>query len=497
MKRTEKNSSQLNKSYLLISVGAVLLCLAIFAIAQSVLMDDIFLAAVKADMTDSSEIIAEIDFNKDDYRKILADIEADDNLYIEIYRPRDTLMYTTKSNDSIYDTNSSSNTASDSAALKPRIMKILQRTENDDGSYFELRQEYFATAEYIVYGCFFDDEDMALEMYYPSDLIKENAEIASTVTFYLCILVMALLITLSIRIGFMVFMPLKNMIANTKRMANLDFSAKCPPYKISDLNELSMSINTLSGSLSDALEKLKSENRKLETDILFERKQEKVRKSFISNVSHELKTPIAIIRGYAEGMKMGIGCDSTEEFCDIIIEESDKMNNLIMRLMEYMKLSSGAYKLYSSEFNLVEVLGACCETLQQRMDEKEITLDFNVNQSFVAESDAVMVQNIFSNYLSNAISHTDFEKIIRVTAEDIGKSYRVRVFNTGKQIPGTDIENIWQSFYRADKSHSREEGRFGLGLSFVSTIQEMTGEKYGVENKKDGVEFWFDVKKKI
>ena len=117
--------------------------------------------------------------------------------------------------------------------------------------------------------------------------------------------------------------------------------------------------------------------------------------------------------------------------------------------------------------------------------------------SITPEEYAVMVQNIFTNYLSNAISHIDFDRIIRVTATDVGTGYRIRVFNTGKPIPGTDIENIWQSFYRADKSHSREEGRFGLGLSFVATIQEMTGEKYGVENKKDGVEFWFDVKKKV
>ena len=107
------------------------------------------------------------------------------------------------------------------------------------------------------------------------------------------------------------------------------------------------------------------------------------------------------------------------------------------------------------------------------------------------------MENIFLNYLSNAISHIDYDKIIKVTAEDMGKSYRVKVFNTGKPIPGTDIENIWQSFYRADKAHSREEGRFGLGLSFVASIQEMTGEKYGVENKPGGVEFWLDVKKKL
>ena len=492
MKKKRRDYSQLSKKYLLSSVGAVLFCLSVFAVVQNILMDDIFLFAVKQDMIGSSVKISKINFKKDDYKIILSDIEIDDNLYIEMYRPRDTLFYTTKSNEAAYGEGEIKETE-----LKPKIMKILQRTENEDGSYFELRKEYFSSAQYIVYGCVFEEKDMALEMYYPFELITENAEIASTVTFLLCILVMILLISTSVRVGFMVFMPLKIMIANTKRMANLDFSARCPSYPINDLNELSMSINTLSDSLSVALEKLKDENRKLETDILYERRLEKARKSFISNVSHELKTPIAIIKGYAEGMKMGIGCESTEEFCDIIIDESDKMNNLIIRLMEYMKLNTGAYKLYSTEFNLVETLGACAELLQPRMDEKEITLDFSVNPSFVAESDAVMVQNIFTNYLSNAISHADFDKIISVTAEDVGKSYRVRVFNTGKQIPGTDIENIWQSFYRADKSHSREEGRFGLGLSFVATIQQLTGEKFGVENKVNGVEFWFDVRKKI
>ena len=491
MKKSKRNSSEINKRYSLISVGTVLLCLAIFGVVQAVMMEDIFLYYAKRNMTETAKEIQEIDFDEKGFEKVIADIEGNGNLYIEIYKPRDTLIYTTKSNQTIYyDTEDNIN----EAELQPRIMKILQRIENIDDSYFEMRQEYFASAKYIVYGCFFGD-DMSLEVYYPIELVEKNAEIASQVMFHLCMMIMVLIVTLSIRVGMLFFLPLRKMTEQTKKMANMDFTAKCPTNKISDLNELGASINTLSRSLCIAMEKLQSENRQLETDILYERKQEKVRRSFISNVSHELKTPISIIRGYAEGMKMGIGCDSTEEFCDIIIEESDKMNALIIRLMEYMKLSSGAYKLYSTEFNLAEVLAGCAEGLSSKIEEKEISYICEIDTSFTAYSDALMVQNIFTNYLSNAISHIDFDKVIRVTATDVGTAYRIRVFNTGKPIPGTDIENIWQSFYRADKSHSREEGRFGLGLSFVATIQEMTGEKYGVENKKDGVEFWFDVKK--
>ena len=493
MKKKRKNRSELNRKYSLISVGTVLLCIAIFAVVQFALMDDIFLEAARFRMSETAEDIAEIDFESKDYEKELYDIETNKNFYIEIYYPRDTLIYTTKNNSVAYETGDKH---TEKTELSPRIMKILSRTENPDGSYFEIRKEYFASAQYIVYGCFFDD-DMALEIYYSIDSVKENSELASKVFFYLCLIIMFMIITLSIRIGFMVFAPLRNMIDITKRMANMDFSAKCPRYNINDLNELSASINTLGTSLSHALGNLQSENKKLETDIQYERRQEKIRKSFISNVSHELKTPIAIIKGYAEGMKMGIGGDNPDEICDIIIDEADKMNNLIVRLMEYMKLSSGAYKLYSSTFNLKEMADDWAENHKKKMQRENIEFICDIDPNFNCYSDVMMMENIFLNYLSNAISHIDNEKIIRVTAEDMGKSYRVRVFNTGKPIPGTDIENIWQSFYRADKAHSREEGRFGLGLSFVSTIQEMSGEKYGVLNKNDGVEFWFDIKKNI
>lgn len=492
MSKIKRDSSELNRRYLLISVGTVLLCTAIFSIVQLLLMDDIFFFAAKYKLMNSADEIAEIDFESKDYKKELSDIEANGNIYVEIYYPRDTLFYTTKNNSAIYD----STVESTDEKLKPRIMKILQRTENEDGTYFEVRQEYFATAQYLVYGAFYGDE-MSLEIYYSTDLVRENADIASTVIFYTGLLIMVLLVFVSIHIGFVVFSPLQDMIAITKRMAKMDFSAKCPAYRMSGLNELSASINTLGSSLSRAVGKLQSENRKLETDILYQRRQDKSRRTFISNVSHELKTPIAIIKGYAEGMKMGIGCDSTEEFCDIIIDEADKMNNLIVRLMEYMKLNSGAYKLYSSAFNLKEAIDDFSDNLSMKIKEKNITYICEIDKSFMCDSDIVMMENIFLNYLSNAISHIDYDKIIKVTAEDMGKSYRVKVFNTGKPIPGTDIENIWQSFYRADKAHSREEGRFGLGLSFVASIQEMTGEKYGVENKPGGVEFWFDVKKKL
>ncbi len=481
--------SDYRRTFSLTTTISVLCLVALFNYLQFTFMDDVFLLATKLNIADVTGRIQELDFSDDAYKSKLSDYEAEFNVYLEIYSPRDVLIYTSQSNDTIYQSDSENK-----EELKPRIMKILSRTENKDGSYYEVRREMYASAEYLVYGCFFGD-DMAMEVYYSVDVIVENAETASIALAVLTVFVLVAIFGFIWFISNMFTIPVRQINATTKNMAKLDFSRKCRSYTIKEVDELSASINTLSDTLSKTLDALKDENRQLEYDIQAEKKQEKSRRSFISNVSHELKTPIAIIQGYAEGMKLGVGCDSTEEFCDIIIEESEKMNSLIMRLMEYMHFSSGAYKANRSVFNISELLGEILESRSLKLKEKNARIIFDIDPSFTGFSDTILVENIFNNYLSNAISHLDFDNIISVTAEDMGKSYRINVFNSGKHIPGTDIENIWQDFYRADKSHSRAEGRFGLGLSFVSTMQEIMGEDYGCENVPDGVNFWFDIKK--
>ena len=481
--------SDIRRTFSLTTALSLLCLVALFNYLQFSYMDDVFLLATKLNIADVTSRIQMLDFSDNEYKSKLSDYEAEFNVYLEIYEDRDKLIYTSQSNDTIFQSDNSSD-----GELKPRIMRILSRTENEDGSYYEIRREMYASAEYLVYGCFFGD-DMAMEVYYSVDVIVENAETASIALAVLTALVLVALFCFIHFMSNMISIPVRQINSATKKMAKLDFSEKCRSYTIKEIDELSSSINTLSDTLSKTLDALKDENRKLEYDIQAEKKQEKSRRSFISNVSHELKTPIAIIQGYAEGMKLGVGCDSTEEFCDIIIEESEKMNSLIMRLMEYMHFSSGAYKANRSVFNINELLSEIVESRSLQLKEKNASVTIDIDPSFEGFSDTILVENIFSNYFSNAISHLDFENIISVTARDEGESYRISVFNSGKSIPGTDIENIWEDFYRADKSHSRAEGRFGLGLSFVSTMQEIMGEKYGCENVPGGVSFWFDIRK--
>ncbi len=489
MKSSKKYSGNLKSRFSLVSISVVVICATVFSVVQFIFMDDIFSLATRINMIDTAKKIEDINYSDNGYLTLLSEYETENNLYIEIYSPRDTLIYTTQSNETVYEGDSDG-----TAELKPRVMRLLSQWQRKDGSYFEVRQEHYTKSQYLVYGSFFGN-DKGLILYYSVDVIKENARVASWALFALSMFALIMFFIITFYYANYFTNPIRRIISTTKKIAGMNFDEQCPSFKIKELDELSENINTLSDSLNKALTELKIENYQLEMDIETERKLDKTRKTFVANVSHELKTPISIIQGYAEGMKYGIGCDSTEEFCDIIIEEAEKMNNLVVKLMEYLQYGSGKYVLKASEFNINELICSCIENRSIQIEEQGIDCEIHIDESFTGFGDKELVINIFNNYLSNALSHIDFEKKLIITATDTNNSYRISVYNSGKPIPGTDIENIWQSFYRADKSHSRKEGRFGLGLSIVATLQELHGEKYGVINGEKGVEFWFDIKK--
>ncbi|MBR6568610.1 MAG: HAMP domain-containing histidine kinase [Clostridia bacterium] len=473
-------------------VVILVFCIALFfsSVVQFAFMDDLYIYATQQSMIASSKQIMEIDFKKDDYKSILSEIETNKDVYIEIYSPRETLFYTTDSNDIVYEPDEKGK----KEELKPRIMKINSHIELEDGSYFEMRQEHYTSAQYMVYGVFFGKNN-GIEIYRSLDALKANAMTASWAFFVTTVVLSFILISIAVIYASSVINPLLIINNKTKSIINMDFTETCPPFKIKEIHELGSNINSLSVSLSNAMNELQSENRRLEMDIEMKRRMEKTMRSFMANVSHELKTPISIIQGYAEGMKYGIGCDSTEEFCDIILEESDKMNHLVCRLMEYLQYGTENYRVNKTTFNIASFIGECVDLRTHRIKETGASVSVSIDEKLYGYGDTELLSNVFNNYLSNALSHIDFDRKILITCQETESFCRISVFNTGRQIPGSDIENIWQSFYRADKAHSRAEGRFGLGLSIVAKLQDLHGQKYGVINKENGVEFWFDIEK--
>ena len=289
--------------------------------------------------------------------------------------------------------------------------------------------------------------------------------------------------------------PLIKISNVTEKMSQLDFSEKCPPTKFKETSVLSKSINKMSDSLDMALTELQEKNRQLEKDIENERTIDHLRTDFISSVSHELKTPISIIQGYTEGVKLSLNEDpeTASQYCDIIMDETGRMHELVLRLLEIIKYQSGGQQLHIEKFDIKELIDDWFIRNRNKLSENDITAENNISEGLCVSGDGMLISSVVNNLLSNAVSHVDGEKIIRVSAEVLGDKCRVSIFNTGKNIAEKDINKIWTSFYRADKSMSRAAGRFCLGLTIVSSIQNLHKQKYGVKNEPDGVSFWFDV----
>lgn len=253
----------------------------------------------------------------------------------------------------------------------------------------------------------------------------------------------------------------------------------------------------MSETLEKTINELREANKKLLKDVEQKTLIEKMRTEFISNVSHELKTPIALISGYAEGLKDGINSDpeSTEYYLDVIIDETKKMNYMVKELTRLMQLELGDGDFDLDEFDFNQVVNNCLETYKLLFDEKQVNVVTNISKDEVLNivANEYHIEEVIRNYINNALNHVEGDMRIEVTTKRQDEFAYFSVFNTGKPIPEESLEYIWDKFYKVDKARTRAYGGSGIGLSIVKAISEMSGGKCGVTNKENGVEFWFKI----
>lgn len=289
--------------------------------------------------------------------------------------------------------------------------------------------------------------------------------------------------------------PILRLSEIAKKMTNLDFTVKYKVESKDEIGDLGSSINSLSKKLESTISELKGANNELRLDIENKIKTNERQQEFVSNVSHELKTPIAIIQGYTEGLKENVYEDEEHRdyYCDVIIDETKKMNQMVKGLISLSHLESGDGEIEFEHFDIVAVINSMINSNLILFEHNDISLIFNQTEPVYVWGDVYMVEEVLSNYISNAINHAHDNKVIEMKVTQKNEVVRISVFNTGKNIPENELDKVWDKFYKVDKARTREYGGSGIGLSIVKAIMNSLNQKFGVNNYEDGVEFWFEL----
>jgi signal transduction histidine kinase len=256
-----------------------------------------------------------------------------------------------------------------------------------------------------------------------------------------------------------------------------------------------LKLKVFSEQLQETVGELKNANSELQRDLEHREEVDAMRSEFIANVSHELKTPIALIQGYAEGLAENVSDDaeSREYYCSVIADEAAKMNRMVQKLMTLNQLEFGGNQVEYERFDIVSLLTGVLKQTEVLRDQKGVKLHYHEQDPVYVWADEYMIEEVVTNYVSNAINHATKSKEIAVSLQEEEKAVRVSVYNTGELIPEDELERIWIKFYKVDKARSREYGGSGIGLSIVKAIMERHHQKYGVINHENGVEFWFEL----
>ncbi len=295
--------------------------------------------------------------------------------------------------------------------------------------------------------------------------------------------------------------PIKELMRISERMANLDFDVKYTGQTDDEVGVLGANINHMSSELEKTISELKTANNELTKDIQQKTRMEEMRIEFLSNVSHELKTPIALIQGYAEGLKDGIQEDAQERefYCNVIVDEAQKMNEMVKKLLNLNQLEFGNDPVTMERFDICALLHNYLQSADLLARQNEATVEFVPKEPIYVWADEFKVEEVITNYFTNALNHVekgkDGMKRVAITLCSDERVVRVQVFNTGNPIPEECLPRIWDKFYKVDKARTRAYGGSGVGLSVVKAIMESMHREYGVANQKDGVLFWFELEK--
>ncbi|PEO53648.1 two-component sensor histidine kinase [Bacillus toyonensis] len=319
--------------------------------------------------------------------------------------------------------------------------------------------------------------------------VDEAVQMIKQYYVYIIMFVLLLIFLASFYYSKKIARPLLQINKTTKKIANLDFSERVPVRSKDEIGDLSQNINLLSNTLHSHI-------KQLQRDIEKEKQLEHTRKEFISGVSHELKTPLSIMKSCISILKDGVASHKKEYYFKAMEKEVDKMDILIVDMLELAKFESGTYKIQMDAFYIDIVIKHICEQLSLEITKKQQTVHTHLSTIEVIANHR-RIEQVLTNFITNAIRYTPEKEDIIISTIEEANRIKVCIENKGAHIEKDQLDKIWDRFYRVDTARQRSQGGTGLGLAISKNILELHGAEYGVHNTVDGVLFYFYLQKKV
>lgn len=334
-------------------------------------------------------------------------------------------------------------------------------------------------------------EDNYLVIHSPIYAIGEALRITSNFIINSLFIAIILSIIISIIISKKISKPILEINKIAHDIADLDFSKKLEMDRNDELGDLAKSINRMSDSLKNTIENLKVSNERLKQEISKEKQIDKMRREFISNVNHELKTPIALIKGFTEGLKDNIASEEDRDYyLDVIEDECNNMDALVQRLLLLSKYES-EFEIEKHEFHIKNILKDLEKRYKYDLEKKNLTLSIEINDEFLIIADQKELKIAIDNLLRNAITYTEEGSLIEILCDKIENKNIFSIKNPYKEITQEEIEKLWIPFNKEDKARTRKFGGTGLGLSIIAAIMKKHDFSYGALYQEGKIKFYF------
>ena len=489
-KKFRKIRGSLTKQVAVIFIGLMALVLVGNWLINNFFLEDYYVFKQKGTLKEAYQFLNSYDnvsgYDTDEFRSSLNENCTENNIRVAILSSDFLGVYPKEYAGSLVATLEGYSLGIDNSkkeTLEKNDAYILQKTmdQHMDRDYLE------------IYGTL--DNGCVCLLRMPLESIRENVRISSQFLAYFSLFSILVSIVLITWLSNQITKPIKELTELSKRMAELDFDVKYTRGGENEIGQLGEHFNKMSENLEYAFSELKTANNELQRDVEQKTQIDEMRKEFLSNVSHELKTPIALIQGYAEGLKECINDDaeSRDFYCEVIMDEAFKMNQMVKKLLTLNQLEFGNDTVTMERFDIITLIKGVVQSASILAQQKEAKILFQEEGPVYVWADEFKVEEVVTNYVSNALNHVDGEKVIEIKVVRLDGKVRVTVFNTGQPIPKDDLEKIWIKFYKVDKARTRAYGGSGIGLSIVKAIMDSFHQKCGAVNFDNGVEFWFEL----